>query len=493
MNTEKIIVEANNQHGRIYGRPPSSVIDEIVYQCSYFIEGSEHSKLYKQGRWDGRKRLFNKRWLKFPMGLWTRILSILDSHDIKYDTKDNRNTTIESPIDINFQDHVKIREYQEKAINNAISSIRSVIQVATGGGKTVIASGIIDRLKCNTLFLVHTKDLLYQTKSSFEEFLEGEDATIGQMGDGIIDIQPVTIATTQTMSRLLNVKFKKDKFDDTNFKEKEVKTNKQLEKDIIEYIDSIDLVIWDEVHRVACDMAYDVSEKLKNPVYRVGLSASPWRDDGADIMIEASMGHTSIKINASHLIDEKYLVPPIIKMEKIKPSIRWYEDTRTYDQIYRQEIVNNEERNKKIANYVETFCDIGIPTMVLVQHIRHGEKIKKMITEQFDPTIFLSGRDLAVTRNRTIQEMREDRMHLIATTIADEGLDIKRLAGLILAGGGKSSTRALQRIGRVLRPYEGKTHALVVDFYDEAKYLRDHAEKRIEMYKTEPKFEIIQL
>lgn len=494
MSTEKILeIEIGNQQGRIKGDIPDNILDEIVYQCSYQVEGAQHSQLYKRGRWDGRKKLFDRRYKRFPMGLWSRISRILGEHDVEYKVEDKRNLEIKSPIDVQYQDHVKLRHYQDDIIDMAIRKIRSILQVATGGGKTVIASGLIERLKCNTLFLVHTKDLLYQTKRSFEEFLEGDDATIGQIGDGIIDIQPITVATTQTMSKILGVKFEKDKFDDADFKEKDIKIDNKSKSRVIEYVKSVDLLIWDEVHRVACDMAYNVSEALEGPIYRVGLSASPWRDDGADIMIEACMGEVSMEIGATYLIERGYLVPPVIKMHKVPSSIPWYEDTRTYDQIYRQEIVDNHGRNLQIAKYVEEFLGMDIPTLVLVQQIRHGRALKKLITDTFHPIEFLSGRDLTSVRNRTIKEMQEDRMGLIATTIADEGLDIKRLAGLILAGGGKSSTRALQRIGRVLRPFEGKTHALVVDFYDEAKYLRNHAEKRMEIYRTESGFYILEI
>jgi len=52
----------------------------------------------------------------------------------------------------------------------------------------------------------------------------------------------------------------------------------------------------------------------------------------------------------------------------------------------------------------------------------------------------------------------------IASVIFDEGIDCRPLDTLILAGGGKSATRSLQRIGRILRPYEGKTKAIAVDF-----------------------------
>lgn len=485
-------VTIGNQQGKIENLP-EQVTQQIIDSCSYFVDGAQYSKLYRQNRWDGRRKLYTNRGKvgRFPMGLWDRIKGILDSNDVKYKLKDNRDMKPTSKIDIRFSDHMKLRDYQSRSVDKSIKAMRSIIQVATGGGKTVIASGLIDRLKCNTLFIVHTKDLMYQTIESFEDALEGADSKIGQLGDGVIDIQPVTVATTQTISRILNVKFTKDKYDDSPQKEKKVDI-KNIDN-VKKYLESIDLLIWDEVHRVACEMAYSVSNKLHNPIYRVGLSASPWRDDGADIMIEASMGKVSTVVSATELIELGYLVKPVIKIHRIKSSVPWEIDNRTYDQIYRQEIVDNEHRNRVIMQYMIDFQEMNIPTLILVQQIRHGEKLKRMITEEFDPIDFLSGRDYSSVRNNTIQEMREERMGLIATTIADEGLDIKRLSGLILAGGGKSSTRALQRIGRVLRPYGNKTHALVVDFYDEAKYLRNHAEKRKEIYNTEPKFDILEL
>ena len=79
---------------------------------------------------------------------------------------------------------------------------------------------------------------------------------------------------------------------------------------------------------------------------------------------------------------------------------------------------------------------------------------------------------------------------LIASKIFDQGVDIPELDALILAGSGKSTGRALQRIGRVIRKYPGKEKAIVVEFMDNCKYLRDHSEVRLSVYNTESQFEI---
>jgi len=57
-----------------------------------------------------------------------------------------------------------------------------------------------------------------------------------------------------------------------------------------------------------------------------------------------------------------------------------------------------------------------------------------------------------------------------------------------LAGGGKSSTRALQRVGRITRPWPGKKYGIVIDIVDEIRYFREHASQRRKIYSTEPKW-----
>ncbi|AZS49247.1 helicase [Bacillus phage vB_BpsS-140] len=477
----KITVVIDDQWGRI-DNAPADVLAKISEECSFQIKGAEKSDLYKKGRWDGTKKLFNKQSRKFPAGLLGRVMGILGTTPI--DIVDDRTPigSIMNVIDVALSDHVKLRDYQTDAIKHAINNHRSILQVATGGGKTVISAGLINHYKTHTLFLVHTKDLLYQTKASFEENLVGQ--VIGQLGDGVIDLQSITVATTQTVAKLTGTKF--DTLDDTKQKEKDIKGKVDLSQ--------FKLLIWDEVHRSACDMAYNVSQKLTSPVVRIGLSASPWRDDGADIMIESSLGPKRYELSASDLIKRDYLVQPIIKMHPIESSIPWYDDPRTFDTVYAQEVVNNSHRNQVIVDYVREFQGMGLQVLVLVRMIKHGKMLKKMISDQFDPIEFLSGSDLSEHRNLTINRMREKQlMGLIATTIADEGLDIKSLSVVILAGGGKSTTRALQRIGRAIRPSKGKTHALIVDFFDNAKYLRTHAQQRMKMYKTEPQFVVIEL
>ena len=134
----------------------------------------------------------------------------------------------------------------------------------------------------------------------------------------------------------------------------------------------------------------------------------------------------------------------------------------------------------------------GRSVLILCKQIAHGKILEKLIPG----SKFLHGTHSAKKRKAHLDLMRSgDASVTIASTIFDEGVDCKPLDGLILAGSGKSSTRALQRIGRVLRPYtypngRVKSQAMVVDFMDECKYMRDHSKRRLQIYKTEPEFDV---
>jgi superfamily II DNA or RNA helicase len=206
------------------------------------------------------------------------------------------------------------------------------------------------------------------------------------------------------------------------------------------------------------------------------------------LQLEAIFGAIISDIPASYLIERGHLVAPIIRIRKVPPQ-RYTKDTK-YPTVYDDYVVGNERRNALIVDDAASKIRRGLPTLTLVRIVNHGAALSDSLSRKLGFTVpFLSGKDDSTTRRSVIRDLRSGTCRaVVATTIADEGLDIKPLAGLVLGASGKSSTRALQRIGRVLRPYSGKTHAEVTDFEDNAKYLYDHTRRRVKIYESEPSF-----
>jgi superfamily II DNA or RNA helicase len=128
----------------------------------------------------------------------------------------------------------------------------------------------------------------------------------------------------------------------------------------------------------------------------------------------------------------------------------------------------------------------------LFRQIKHGEILLEKIKEAGIKCAMLYGNDSLDKRNQVKKSLINKEIDLIlASTIFDIGLDLPQLNALILASGGKSSIRALQRIGRVIRPMPGKKFAAIVDFYDQVKFLKKHSIARYNIYSSEDGFKII--
>jgi superfamily II DNA or RNA helicase len=127
--------------------------------------------------------------------------------------------------------------------------------------------------------------------------------------------------------------------------------------------------------------------------------------------------------------------------------------------------------------------------LILVRYLPHGQKLVDMLRDL--PVFFVNGRLDGETRRQVKEQFEGGEFHcLVASSVFDIGVDIPSLDSLVLAGGGKSTVRVLQRIGRVIRAHEGKTDAIVMDFIDNAKYLDTHSAIRIAVYEAEPRFRL---
>lgn len=465
---------------------PAEAVEQIKKATSYRPAGFQFSPkfnryVYRNGErkriWDGWVRLYKHS--KFPAGLLSRVTNVLDSFDIEYSLDVEQ---VREMPDIQVETSgIEDRWYQDEAVEAALLNRRGTLRAPTGSGKTAIGARVIAARGKWATVIVPTIDLLHQYRDFLTEHLRvrdgGQVCPIGQLGDGVVDPQPVTVATVRTMANAMNVAYTKyeygeyDDSDDTKVDPVALRA----------WLEQIGLLIVDEGHILGAEVVYDVAVKLPAPD-KLCMSASPWRDDGADIKIEAATGPVIYRIGTDALVADGYLVPPIFKVENTRSwwtPAAW--EKNQFSQCYKQEIVENPVRN---ANIAERVNGLGVPTLVLVKQINHG----RMLADQIDHSIFLSGKDTGRERKRVYDDMRNGHLQaIIATTIADMGLDLPIISALALAGGGKSSTRHLQRVGRAARPYPGKKSALILDWDDGhvSDWFADHSKARRKIEKAE--------
>ncbi|PKO20166.1 hypothetical protein CVU37_01515 [candidate division BRC1 bacterium HGW-BRC1-1] len=456
---------------------PFADIDEAT---SYFVPGYKFMPRYVKGQWDGRRHLYNAKKHTFPAGLVDRVLEVLEAEGI--DVKITREAEPEClPLDITASP-LKPRDYQTRCVEAALSHGRGILELATGAGKTAIAGMIIRALNRPTFFFVHTRDLLHQTCRALSKQL---GIPIGQVGDGVIDLRPVTVATIQTCAGALGLETSKPGEDEVKLERD--KTDIQGHRvELLKALREAPVVFFDECHHLPADTCYGLAMQTLGASFRFGLSATPYRRDHQDILLEAALGQNLFRANASVLIEQGFLVPPRIRFYAV-PALKIMSGRVDYQEIYQDYIVENKRRNALIVEKAQALVAAGKSTLILVSQVTHGEALRRLMPD----VPLVQGSDAATKRHKIFRELQEGNLPMvIATTLADEGLDIPSLRAVILASGGKSETRALQRVGRALRSSPGKKEALIVDFYDDAPYLKDHSLERLEIFRSEPAFKV---
>lgn len=222
-------------------------------------------------------------------------------------------------------------------------------------------------------------------------------------------------------------------------------------------------------------------------------SATPESGDGRDMILQAYAGKIIGKISASYLIKNGYLVRPTIFYLRGSKNESYKFSRKRYNSIYKTYIVNNKYRNGLIVDCVKRLVDLHKTVLITVTLKRHGRLLLDLLKKENIDVQFIYGGVDKLKRKEYINQIRKRQLSvIIGTSLSDEGLNIPTLDALILAGSGKSPTRQIQRIGRVLRIADGKTEAVVIDFKDCVRYLTGHYKKRRAICEQEPEFKIVE-
>ena len=449
--------------GNIYSKIIRCTPDEFkLYRevLTFFAPNYWFNPRFKAGNWDGQIKLFQTK--EFPTGLLPSVQSVIPNLIVKERKSRIDLTKIESNI-LNTKKMSGKYAYQLDVVRTAVDKRRGIISVATGGGKTVIAAGIIKYLNLPTLFLVPTKDLLLQTHAVFTKEIGG---VIGIWGSGKEDLQKITVAMPKTVvNRLSKKKYK-------------------------EFVKSRECIFCDECHLSSAKTWQKVLKASTGAGYRYGLSGTPFCKtdlDNANVM--AYLGGEIYKISNDDLIQLKANSTPVVTFFKLMHLTKEVK----YPEIYTACIVESKRRNNQaVDTALNLLKDSKEVVLMLVQKIEHGNILAQLLKDKDLDVTFCYGDSDIELREKALDDLRSGKIKvLILSRIGELGVDIPNLSSLIYAGGGKSTVGTLQRIGRLLRnPTNKRNLVKFYDFYDYSiPFLEQHSQKRLEDY-TEEGFEI---
>ena len=458
-------------------------------KLSFRQVGVEHVEAFRRGHWDGVTYLVNNK-RRFSLGLLDKVQEFMTENNLVYATEDRRPPYLApEPIDLSKKlAGLKIvpRDYQQRVVDLTDDHRRGVIRACTSSGKTLIIAMMAAKLNKPCVIHVVGLQLLQQFHDTLSSLFEEK---IGWIGNGMVDIQRINVASIWTLGKALNIDLadlinEDDEIDEDAFSESD-------KGRIIQMLADSPVHIVDECQFIVTNSLRSIYAAI-NPESLYGLSGTPYREDGTDLLAESILGPKIVDISASELIERGVIVQPVITFVDVPKLKRGSAPLNTYQQVYKNYIVENEIRNNLVIDNSLSLVNNDLRVLVLFKQIKHGNILADLCKARGIKYALLSGKDSLEKRNQVIQDFRDKKIDLIlASVVFDIGVNIPEISGLILAGGGKASGRALQRIGRVIRAYPGKKKAYIVDFQDNVKFLNAHSKKRCETYRQEKGFEVI--
>ena len=356
----------------------------------------------------------------------------------------------------------ELRPYQAAAVAAwELAGRRGIIALPTGSGKTRTAIAAIAQTRLRTLCLVPTRVLMAQWVNALGQAALGP---IGEYGDGRRVEQPVTVATFASAFR--NVETLGNRFG---------------------------LLIIDEVHHFGCGTG-DETLEMCTAAARLGLSATPpevaTRRARLHSLVGPEVYRASIEELAGRYLASFELVTISVGLSPLERQA-YDAEMSVFRPMYR--VFFKASAGASWTDFVAAAgkSDAGRRALAAWRRSRlivryTSEKraiVSRLLQRHRDARVLVFGADndtaYAVAREHLIQPItcdigpkeRERALRrfskgelriLVSARVLNEGVDVPAADVAIVVGGSQGSREYVQRVGRVLRPSEGK-EAVVYD------------------------------
>ena len=319
-----------------------------------------------------------------------------------------------------------------------------------GVGKTVIAAFDYKRFKqqhptARLLFVAHRKEILEQSLRTFQEILN--DFNFGELyvgGNKPKDIEHLFISIQSFNAAELSEWTTKDYYD---------------------------YICVDEFHHAAAK-SYQELLSYYNPKILLGLTATPDRMDGKDIL-KYFDGRIASKMLLGEAIDRNLLstfqyfgVTDGVDYRKCK-WIHGKYDTSELEKIYTADRKRCALVLESVNRYVTDMDEVkGLGFCVSVNHAQY---MADYFNEHGVPSIALSAKSMDDVRSSAKKNLVDGTIKFIfVVDLYNEGVDIPQVNTVLFLRPTENATVFLQQLGRGLRLYPGKDCLTILDFIGQA-------------------------
>jgi superfamily II DNA or RNA helicase len=366
--------------------------------------------------------------------------------------------------DISVSFDLKLKDEQvgpaEKTMNAYLARGGGILSLPCGFGKTILGCYFISALKKKTLVIVHKEFLMNQWIERIQFALPGAKIGVVQGDRCEIEGKDVILGMLQTLSMK---EFAGDAFN------------------------GIGHVIIDECHRIPSRVFSKALLKV-NSKYMLGLSATPNRKDGLTKVLKWYIGDIIFSIKGS----EKN----VVKVE------RYLIDSK--DEHYNNEVVNYMGK-AQMPTMLNNIADCRLRTKLImtrvIEELGLNEKrqflvlsdrkqhLEDMYKFAIDMGLSSVGYYVGGMKKEKLKENESCRLLLGTYPMANEGLDIPSLNGLVLS---TPKSDIIQSVGRICRVVHEGIQPLIIDVIDQFSIFEGQAKKRFVVYKKKG-YEIIDI
>jgi superfamily II DNA or RNA helicase len=329
-----------------------------------------------------------------------------------------------------------LRDYQGTDLSKIVANMkrgvrRQVYVLPTGGGKTAIASYMLEgshKREQSGWFVVHRRELAYQTGKAFRKY--GIPHGLVMADEPMHPWHHVQIILIGSlMSRL-------------------------------KYLQPPKLIIPDECHHARA-ATWDKMLDMFPQAWNVGLTATPQRLDGKGLgkHYDAMVVGPEMRwlIERGYLSDYRLFMPPPPVLDDVKITAGDYDKAALAEALKKSTIVGDAIREYK------KHCDHQ-RLLIRCVDVAFSIEVAQKFRDAGYRAAHVDGMSNKHYRRDTFDHFASGELEVMTQVdIAGEGVDIPGIQAVSDLAPTKSLTKAKQFWGRALRMYEGKQPASILD------------------------------
>lgn len=335
---------------------------------------------------------------------------------------------------------------------------RNLVVAATGTGKTLIsafdfARFVKEKPQARFLFVAHREEILKQARAAYRGVLR--NGAFGELWVG---------GHTPEHYRHLFVSIQT--------------LNNQLDQ-LNLTADYYDYIVIDEVHHIAATSYRALLEHF-SPAILLGLTATPERHDGGDILADFG-GVIAAEIRLPEAINRRHLCPFQyfgIDDDTDLRNIAWSRGRYDIAQLTNFYTHNQVRFDKILLSMQEIITDTGkMKALAFCVSKEHAQYMtQQLLLKGIKADVLTS--DNSRERQQKQQAIRSGDINVLCVVdIFNEGVDIPEVDTLLFLRPTESLTIFLQQLGRGLRLAGGKECCTVLDFVGNSRPEYDFANK----------------